>query len=43
MIGAVLYCTGSSGTGTQFPRNPHAEDVLGELAAELARLENNRD
>jgi hypothetical protein len=42
VLGAVPYCAGSSGTGTQFPRNPHAEDVLVELAAELAELENNR-
>jgi palmitoyltransferase ZDHHC2/15/20 len=32
-------CDGSSGTGTQFPHNPQAEDVLVELAAELVRLE----
>jgi palmitoyltransferase len=37
----LLWGGGSSGTGTQFPRNPRAEDVLVELAAELVRLENN--
>ena len=39
----VLWGGSSNGTGTQFPRNPHAEDVLVELAAELVRLENNAD
>ena len=37
----LVWGGNSCGTGTQFPRNPHAEDVLVELAAELARLENN--
>ena len=36
-------CDGSSGTGTQFPRNPHAEEVLDKLAAELVRLEYDND
>ena len=33
----------SYGAGTQFPRNPRAEDELAELAAELVRLENGMD
>lgn len=33
----------SYGAGTQFPRNPRAEDELAELAAELIRLENGMD
>lgn len=39
----MLRCDGSSGTGTQFPRNPHAEEVLDKLAAELVRLEYDND
>jgi len=39
----VLWGGSSNGTGTQFARNPHADDVLVELAAELVRLENNAD
>ena len=38
-----LLMLGSSGTGTQFPRNPHAEEVLDKLAAELVRLECDND
>jgi hypothetical protein len=34
-------CVLSYGAGTQFPRNPRAEDVLAELAAELIRLEDD--
>jgi palmitoyltransferase len=37
----LVWGGNSCGTGTQFPRNPHAEDVLVDLAAELVRLENN--
>ena len=37
----LVWGGNSCGTGTQFPRNPNAEDVLVELAAELVRLENN--
>jgi palmitoyltransferase len=37
----LVWGGNSCGTGTQFPWNPHAEDVLVELAAELVRLENN--
>jgi palmitoyltransferase ZDHHC2/15/20 len=37
----LLWGGSSCGTGTRFPRNPHAEDVLVDLAAELVRLENN--
>lgn len=37
----LVWGGNSCGTGTQFPRNPHAEDGLVELAAELVRLENN--
>ena len=37
----LLWGGNSHGTGTQFPRNSHAEDVLVELAAELVRLESN--
>ncbi len=33
----------SYGAGTQFPRNPCAEDALVELAAELVHLENSTD
>lgn len=33
----------SAGTGTQFPRNPRADDVLAELATELVRLEHGTD
>jgi hypothetical protein len=36
---AVLFF--SHGAGTQFPRNPRAEDVLAELAVELVRLETD--
>ncbi|KAH9969828.1 DHHC palmitoyltransferase-domain-containing protein [Russula dissimulans] len=40
---AMLLWGGSCyGTGTQFPRNPHADDAFVELAAELVRLEDNR-
>jgi len=39
----LLWGGSCYGTGTQFPRNPHAEDVLVELAAELVRLENDTD
>jgi hypothetical protein len=39
----LLWGGNSCGSGTQFPRNSHAEDVLVELAAELVRLENNTD
>lgn len=38
----LLWGGSSCGSGTQFPRNPHAEDVLVELAAELVRLEDDR-
>ncbi|KAN0123596.1 DHHC palmitoyltransferase domain containing protein [Russula decolorans] len=37
----LVWGGNSCGTGTQFPRNPNAEDVLVELAAELVRIENN--
>jgi palmitoyltransferase len=37
----LVWGGNSCGTGTQFPRNPNAEDVLVELAAELVRLENS--
>jgi hypothetical protein len=36
-IGGLCSC----GTGTQFPHNSRAEDVLAELAAELVRLEES--
>ncbi|KAH9166120.1 DHHC palmitoyltransferase-domain-containing protein [Lactarius sanguifluus] len=39
----LLWGGGCYGAGTQFPRNPRAEDVLAELAAELIRLENSTD
>lgn len=38
---SVLLRRCSHGTGTQFPHNPHAEEVLVELAAELVRLEDD--
>lgn len=42
-VARVLWGGGCYGAGTQFPRNPRAEDVLAELAAELVRLENGTD
>ncbi|KAI0301090.1 DHHC palmitoyltransferase-domain-containing protein [Multifurca ochricompacta] len=37
----LLWGGSCYGTGTQFPRNPRADDVLTELAVELVRLENS--
>jgi len=42
-VARLLWGGSCFGTGTQFPRNPHAEDVLVELAAELVRLEDDAD
>jgi len=42
-VGRLLWGGGCYGAGTQFSRNPRAEDVLAELAAELIRLENSTD
>ncbi|KAH9002792.1 hypothetical protein EDB86DRAFT_3073927 [Lactarius hatsudake] len=39
----LLWGGGCYRAGTPFPRNPRAEDVLAELAAELIRLENSTD
>ncbi|KAI9508414.1 hypothetical protein F5148DRAFT_913259 [Russula earlei] len=42
-VATLLWGGGCHGTGTQFPRNPLANDVLIELAAELVRLEDSAE
>ncbi|KAI0260692.1 DHHC palmitoyltransferase-domain-containing protein [Gloeopeniophorella convolvens] len=39
-LARLLWGGSCAGAGTQFPRNPRADDMLAELAAELVRIEN---